>query len=143
MSTGPLRPTTLEIDLDAAAENLRAVRGLVGPSRKVFAVVKADGYGYGAAEMGAVFVRNGADYLAVADVSEGIRLRARGIAAPILVYPNSLPDAGARRLPTASSRPWWISTPRGRTRRPRPARARCSSRSTSASSASACPRNRR
>jgi hypothetical protein len=33
MSTGPLRPTTLEIDLDAAAENLRAVRGLVGPSR--------------------------------------------------------------------------------------------------------------
>ena len=62
MSTGPLRPTTLEIDLDAAAENLRAVRGLVGPSRKVFAVVKADGYGYGAAEMGAVFVRNGADW---------------------------------------------------------------------------------
>ena len=98
MSTGPLRPTTLEIDLDAAAENLRAVRGLVGPSRKVFAVVKADGYGYGAAEMGAVFVRNGADYLGVADVTEGIRLRARGIAAPILVYPNSLPDAAGETL---------------------------------------------
>ena len=143
MSTGPLRPTTLEIDLDAAAANLLAVRGLVGPSRKIFAVVKADGYGYGAAEMGAVFARNGADYLAVADVTEGIRLRGRGIATPILVYPNSLPDAAAGRLPTASSRPWSISTPRGPTRRRPPARARCSSRWTSASSASACPRSRR
>jgi len=35
MSTAPLRPTTLEIDLDAAAGNLRAVRGLVGPARKM------------------------------------------------------------------------------------------------------------
>ena len=98
MASGPLRPTTLEIDLDAAAGNLRAVRGLVGPGRKIFAVIKADGYGYGAAEMGAVFARNGADYLAVADVTEGIRLRGRGITAPILVYPNSLPSAAADTL---------------------------------------------
>ncbi|HWO04761.1 MAG TPA: alanine racemase, partial [Methylomirabilota bacterium] len=91
--TAPLRPTTLEIDLDAAADNLRAVRGLVGPSRSIFAVVKADGYGFGAAEMGAVFARNGADWLAVADLAEGVRLRASGITIPILVYPNSLPEA--------------------------------------------------
>ena len=50
MSTGPLRPTTLEIDLAAAAANSAVVRA--GASRKIFAVVKADGYGYGAAEMG-------------------------------------------------------------------------------------------
>ena len=98
MTSGPLRPTTLQVDLDAAAENLRAVRGLVGPSRKIFAVVKADGYGFGAAEMGAVFARNGADYLAIADLTEGIRLRQRGIATPILVYPNSLPGAAADTL---------------------------------------------
>jgi alanine racemase len=89
----PLRPNILEIDLDAAAANIRAVRQLVGPERKLFAVVKADGYGYGAAEVGAIFVAHGADALAVADLSEGIRLRKRGIAAPILVYPNSLPEA--------------------------------------------------
>src|SRR6266508_3899526 len=77
----PPRPTTLEIDLDAAAANVRAVRQMVGPGRKIFAVVKADGYGHGAAE------------LAVADLAEGIRLRRRGIATPILVYPNSLPEA--------------------------------------------------
>ncbi len=96
--TSPLRPTTLEIDLGAAAGNLRAVRGLVGASRKIFAVVKADGYGFGAAEMGAVFARNGADYLAVADLAEGVRLRERGIAVPILVYPNSLPGSAADTL---------------------------------------------
>ena len=88
-----LRPTTLEIDLDAAAANVRAVRQLVGPGRKIFAVVKADGYGHGAAELGAVFVANGADALAVADLGEGIRLRRRGIVTPVLVYPNSLPEA--------------------------------------------------
>lgn len=89
----PARPTTLEIDLDAAADNLRAVRRLVGPDRKIFAVVKADGYGFGAAEMGAVFARSGADWLAVADLAEGVRLRRRGLSLPILVYPNSLPEA--------------------------------------------------
>ena len=97
MST-PLRPTTLEVDLDAAAHNLRAVRQLVGPDRRIFAVVKADGYGFGAAELGAVFARSGADWLAVADLSEGVRLRRRGITAPILVYPNSLPEAAAETL---------------------------------------------
>ena len=56
----PLRPTTLQIDLDAAAANVRVVRQLVGPARKIFAVVKADGYGHGAAELGAVFVAHGA-----------------------------------------------------------------------------------
>ena len=98
MTTAPLRPNTLTIDLDAAAHNVRAVRGLVGAERKLFAVVKADGYGYGATEMGAVFLRHGADYLAVADLAEGVRLRERGITAPILVYPNSLPEAAADTL---------------------------------------------
>jgi len=93
-----LRPTALHIDLDAAAANVRAVRQLVGPARKIFAVVKADGYGHGAAEVGAVFVAHGADALAVADLSEGVRLREHGITAPVLVYPNSLPEAAPDAL---------------------------------------------
>ena len=94
----PLRPTTLEVDLDAAAANVRAVRQMVGPERKIFAVVKADGYGHGAAEMGSVFIAHGADALAVADLSEGVRLRERGITAPVLVYPNALPEAASDAL---------------------------------------------
>jgi alanine racemase len=94
----PPRPTTLVIDLAAAAANVRAVRQMVGPGRRIFAVVKADGYGHGAAELGTVFVAHGADALAVADLGEGVRLRQRGIAAPILVYPNALPEAAPDTL---------------------------------------------
>src|SRR2546429_571186 len=94
----PLRPTILEVDLEAAAANMRAVREFVGAQRKIYAVVKADGYGYGAAEVGAIFLANGADALAVADLGEGVRLRERGIAAPILVYPNALPYTARETL---------------------------------------------
>jgi alanine racemase len=93
-----LRPTWFEIDLDAAAENLRAVRRLVGPARRIFAVVKANGYGFGAVELGETFLRSGADALAVADPAEGVRLRKRGVTAPILVYPSALGDAAAEVL---------------------------------------------
>jgi alanine racemase len=94
----PARPTTLVVDLEAAACNVRAVRRMVGAGRKIFAVVKADGYGHGAAELGGVFLAHGADALAVADLAEGIRLRQRGMAAPILVYPNALPEAAPEAL---------------------------------------------
>lgn len=90
-----LRPTWFEIDLDAAAENLRAVRRLVGPSRRLFAVVKAGGYGFGSLEAGRAFVAAGADALALADLADAVRLRRGGITVPILVYPNALPDAAA------------------------------------------------
>jgi len=93
----PLRPTVLEIDLDAAADNLRAVRRLVGAERKIFAVIKADGYGFGAAEMGSVFARNGADYLGVADLTEGVRLRRRGIT----TRPRARPRRPHRRFAIA------------------------------------------
>jgi len=94
----PPRPTTFEIDLDAAASNVRVVRQMVGPQRKIYAVIKADGYGHGAAEMGETFLANGADALGVADLAEGIRLRRRGITAPVLVYPNSLPEAAPEAI---------------------------------------------
>jgi alanine racemase len=49
------------------------------------AVVKADGYGHGAAECARVALATGATMLGVATVDEGIALRHAGIAAPILV----------------------------------------------------------
>jgi len=88
-----LRPSWLEVDLTAARANLAYVRALVGKDRTLFAVVKADGYGFGASLMGRAFLEAGADALAVADANEGVRLRRSGIAAPILVYPSGLPAA--------------------------------------------------
>jgi alanine racemase len=90
-----LRPAWFEIDLDAVAENLRTVRRLVGPERKIFAVLKADGYGYGAREMADVLAAHGADALAFADLADAVWMRRQGARLPILVYPNSLPTAAS------------------------------------------------
>src|SRR6266700_3293758 len=100
-----LRPTWFEIDVDAAVDNLRAVRRLVGPGRKIVAVVKADAYGFGSLEMGRAFAAHGADALGVADLADGVRLRDAGLTLPILMYPNALPEAaddviGADLIPT-------------------------------------------
>jgi len=90
-----LRPTWFEIDLDAAVANLRTVRRLVGPDRRIFAVVKADAYGFGSLAMGRAFADNGADALATADLADGVRLRRAGLTLPILVHPNALADVAA------------------------------------------------
>ena len=90
--TALLRPTWFEIDLDAAVANLETVRRLVGTERKIFAVVKADAYGFGSLELGRAFAGHGADALAVADLADGVRLRRAGLTLPILVYPNALPE---------------------------------------------------
>jgi len=86
------RPTWLEVDVDAVVHNLRTVRRLVGPARKIFAVVKANGYGFGSLAMAEIFAAHGADALGLADLGDAIRLRTRGITLPILVYPNALPE---------------------------------------------------
>ena len=73
------------IRTDLLAENMRRIRKAVHPDVRIMAVVKADGYGHGAAEAGYAALEGGADMLAVASVSEGLMLRKKGIDAPILV----------------------------------------------------------
>ena len=73
------------IRTDLLQENMRRIRRAVDPKVKVLAVVKADGYGHGAAETARAALKGGADMLAVASVAEGIILRHTGITAPVLV----------------------------------------------------------
>ncbi len=73
------------IRIDRLRENMRKIRASVPESAKVMAVVKADGYGHGAAATARAALEGGAEYLAVASVAEGTVLRKSGIAAPILV----------------------------------------------------------
>ena len=73
------------IRTDLLRENMRRIRSIVPESAKVLAVVKADGYGHGAAETARAALEGGAEYLAVASVAEGTLLRHSGITAPILV----------------------------------------------------------
>ncbi len=79
------RPVWAEINLDAAAANMRQLRKLVGPDVLITSVVKANAYGHGAIEMAKTYLHSGADRLAVAYLDEGVELRQAGITAPILI----------------------------------------------------------
>lgn len=69
------RPVWAEINLDNLAHNIREVRRVTRPETLVTAVIKADGYGHGAAVIGKTLLENGADRFAVATLSEGVQLR--------------------------------------------------------------------
>ena len=96
-----MRPSWVEVDLDAIARNAAAIAAEVAPAT-LCAVVKADAYGHGDVPVAEAAIRGGATSLAVALVEEGVRLRDAGIEAPILVLSEPpLEDAAtivARRL---------------------------------------------
>ncbi len=82
----PERPTWVEIDLSAIANNTRLIKGIVGPEVRVLASLKADAYGHGAVKVARTVLHNGASMLGVATVSEATPLREAGVSAPILVF---------------------------------------------------------
>ena len=72
------------------ARNFRAVCEAVGPGVEVVGVVKADAYGHGAVEVARVLVEQGARWLAVSSVDEGVHLRRHAVSARILVMAGFL-----------------------------------------------------
>jgi alanine racemase len=88
------------VDLAALDRNVRADAAYLqdeaslnrgvgrGPARPpgIIAVVKANAYGHGARPVAKSLEAAGATMLAVADIEEGVDLRASGIRAPILVF---------------------------------------------------------
>ena len=78
------RPSWVEIDLGAVAHNVRQLAAHASDA-KLCAVVKADGYGHGAPAVAKTALDNGAAWLAVATVEEGVQLREEGITAPVLL----------------------------------------------------------
>jgi alanine racemase len=85
----PLREA--RIDLGAISANVETLRGIAG-TRYTMAVVKAGGYGHGAAQSARAALEGGADCIGVADASEAFDLRAAGITAPLLAWIHS-PDS--------------------------------------------------
>jgi alanine racemase len=87
-----LRPAWAEIDLEAISHNAGVLAREVAPAR-LCAVVKAGGYGHGAADVARAALRGGATMLAVALVEEGRELRDAGIGEPVLVLSEPAPAA--------------------------------------------------
>lgn len=82
----------VEIDLKALAGNVRAIKKALKPGVSFMAVVKADGYGHGAAAVGKIALGNGADCLGVLTAEEGADLRSVFKKAPIHLLAPSLPE---------------------------------------------------
>jgi alanine racemase len=94
------RDTWAEVSLPAIEQNARWLASLLPRDCLLMAVVKADGYGHGAAETARAALRAGARYLGVALVDEGLQLRDAGVEAPILVLghtPLRSVEAAVRR----------------------------------------------
>lgn len=81
----PRHQSILEVNLDAVVDNFNSFRALLKPHTGIVAMVKASGYGTGALELAKTLQSQGAAYLAVAVIEEGVALRRAGITMPIIV----------------------------------------------------------
>lgn len=93
----PLRPSPAarawkELDLDALRHNAQILSSRLAPGCKLMAVVKADGYGHGAAAVARCLQKSGVHAFAVACLSEGIALRRAGIRGLILILGYTPPE---------------------------------------------------
>jgi len=85
-----LRPSHVEVDLEAIRANVAAIAEAVSPAA-VCAVVKADGYGHGDVPSAQMALEGGAQWLAVALIEEGIRLREAGLQVSVLLLSEPTP----------------------------------------------------
>lgn len=81
----PRHDTIFEINLDSVVHNFNYYRSLLRSGTGLVAMVKASAYGTGAVGIARTLQAQGAAYLAVAVVDEGVELRRAGITMPIMV----------------------------------------------------------
>jgi len=81
----PDRPTWVEINLGAIANNVRRLKRIVGEGVGIIATLKADAYGHGAVKVARTVLSNGGEMLGVACLNEAVALRRADINAPILI----------------------------------------------------------
>lgn len=77
--------TVLDVNLDSIVHNYNIYRSQINPTTGIVCMVKASGYGAGSYELAKTLQTQGASYLAVAVLDEGIDLRKAGITMPIMV----------------------------------------------------------
>lgn len=92
-----LRPLWAEINLDNLVHNLKEIKKLLKPGTEYISVVKADGYGHGAAEVANVCVEENIRWFAVAMLDEALELRNNGIDGSILIL-GYTPESEAEEI---------------------------------------------
>lgn len=84
---------SLEIDLAAVGANTR--RFVESARGEVMAVVKADGFGHGLADVARTALSHGATWIGVTSLAEAVAVRESGVDAPVLSWLNPV-DADVR-----------------------------------------------
>jgi alanine racemase len=102
--------STLTIDIGAIRRNAETLRSTLGGA-ELWAVVKADGYGHGAVDVGRASLEAGATALCVATVAEGAALRSALGAGPRLIV---LGPSVAEELDAAREAGLELTVPDGR-----------------------------
>lgn len=92
MIPGIHRPAAVRVNLGAIKENIEQEKKHLKPGQKLFAVVKANGYGHGAVEVAKTALEAGAEGFCVAILDEALELRRAGIVKPILVLGVTSPE---------------------------------------------------
>jgi alanine racemase len=77
--------TVMEVSIPGLIENLNYYRTLLNPETKIMVMVKAFGYGIGDIDLANALQYHGVNYLAVAYADEGVSLRNKNIALPVMV----------------------------------------------------------
>lgn len=77
--------TWAEVNLENIRHNVREIKMALPQNTKFLGVVKANAYGHGALPVTRAVLEAGAEYLAVACLSEALELRRGGITSPILI----------------------------------------------------------
>lgn len=80
------------IDRQVLRNNFREIKRLLPPSVSVGAVVKSQAYGHGMVECARVFAQEGARFLVVSLIDEGITLRESGLEEPVLLMGGIWPQ---------------------------------------------------
>lgn len=78
------RATWAEINIKNLKQNYKNIKKLLKEDTKICGVIKANAYGHGSIQIAKALVDEGADYLAIATLEEGIELRNNDIKLPIL-----------------------------------------------------------
>ncbi|MDD4939132.1 MAG: alanine racemase [Candidatus Omnitrophica bacterium] len=79
------RPTWAEVNLTHLSHNFEQLKSFLRPNTKIMVCVKADAYGHGLIPVSKKLVSCGVDWLGVASIDEGIKLREAGVSVPILI----------------------------------------------------------
>lgn len=87
------RRAWIEVDRPALRHNLKELRASMEAGQRMMAVLKAEGYGHGAAPLAAVLEEEGVDAFGTATIEEALSLRRAGIQGMILVLGYVPPEA--------------------------------------------------